>query len=109
MRTKLGQHNRAISGLRELLLVSPPGPTRARLIKALADLEQKDANSVAAEVMVERSRFERQWKRERPSLSPTFYILVGPHPQPGFDMVDLATGGQDLLVEPYATELEPLE
>jgi hypothetical protein len=36
-------------------------------------------------------------------------ILVGPHPQPGFDMVDLATGGQDLLVEPYATELEPLE
>jgi hypothetical protein len=109
MRTKLGQHERAISGLRELLLVTASGPTRERLIAALADLEQRDASSVAAEVLAERYKFERQWRRERPSVSATFYALLGPRLQPGFDMVDLATGGRDLLVEPVVTELEPLE
>jgi hypothetical protein len=108
MRTKLGQHERARAGLRELLLVSSPGPTRERLIAALADLEHKDASSVAADVFVQRSRFEKQWRRERPAVSATFYILLGLRLQRGFDMVDLATGGRDLLVEPDI-ELEPLE
>jgi len=109
MRTKLGQHERAISGLRELLLVTSTGPTRTRLIEALADLQKKDASSVAAEVLTERSRFERLWKRERPSVPQTLYILVGPRLYPGFDMVDLAIGGRGLLVEPDDIELEPLE
>jgi len=92
--------------------VSPalePGPTRERLIAALAELEHKDASSVAAEVFAERSKFEKQWKRERPSVSATFFTLLGPPLQPGFDLMDLATGGRDLLVEPAVIEPEPLE
>jgi hypothetical protein len=109
MRTKLGQHERARAGLRELLLVTSPGPTRERLTAALAELEHKDASAVAAEVFAERSKFEKQWKHERPSVSATFFTLIGPPLQPGFDVVDLATGGHDLLVEPDVTEPEPLE
>jgi len=109
MRTKLGQHERAVAGLRELLLVTPAGSTRERLIASLADLEKRDAASVGAEVLAERSKFERKWRRERPRISATIYTLLGPHLQPGFDMVDLATGGRDLIVEPDAIEPEPLE
>lgn len=110
MRTKLGQHERAVAGLRELLLVTSPGSTRERLIASLAELEKRDASSVAAEVLAERSKFERKWRRERPRISATFYTLLGPRLQPGFDMVDLATGGRDLLAEPdVVVELEPLE
>lgn len=109
MRTKLGQHERAISGLRELLLVTSSGATRERLIAALADLQHRDASSVAAEVLAERQKFEQRWRRERLSVPATFYTLLGPRSRPGFDMVDLATGGRDLLVEPDVSEPEPLE
>jgi hypothetical protein len=109
MRTKLGQHERAAAGLKELLLITSPGPTRARLIAALAQLEKKDASAVAGEILAERFKFERQWKRERPSVPASFYILIGPRLSIGFDMYDLATGGRDLLVEPVDQEPEPLE
>ena len=42
-------------------------------------------------------------------MSATFFVLIGKRPQPGFDMGDLATGGQDLLGEQPAAELEPPE
>lgn len=110
MRTKLGQHERAISGLKELLLVTSPGSTRERLIAKLAELEKRDASSVAAEVLGERRKFDQVWKRERPNLPATLYTILGPRKQPGFDMVDLATGGRNLVVETDVdADLEPLE
>lgn len=104
MRTKLGQHERAVTNLREMLLVTNDEKARQRLIAALADLEAKDAAVVASEIYAERYKFQRKWKAERPSVSPTFYTLLGPRIRPGFDMGDLAVGGRDLST---AEEVDP--
>ncbi len=99
MRTKLGQHERAVANLREMLLVTNDAKARDRLIAALADLEKKDAASVASEIYAERKKFERQWRAERPSVSATFYVLIGKRIVPGFDLGDLATGGIGMTVQ----------
>jgi len=109
MRTKLGEHERAVAGLREMLLVTTDAEARKRLIDALSDLEKKDPPNLPSEVFVERYKLERRWKAERPLIPPTMYILLGAPQRPGFDMYDLATGGRELFVGDDDTALEPLE
>jgi hypothetical protein len=99
MRTKLGEHERAVANLREMLLVTNDAKARQRLFAALADLEEKDASVVASEVYAERYKFERQWRAERPSVPPTLYILIGPRIRPGFSLAELAAGGPELSVQ----------
>lgn len=106
MRTRLGQHQRAAAGLRELLLVTDDHKTRERLLAALAQLEERDAEQIAAEVLLQRHAFERRWKAERPAVNATMYILLGPRTLPGFGMTDLATGGRDLYVHDEDARLE---
>lgn len=109
MRTRLGQHERAVKDLHELILITSDVKARARLIAKLAELEQEDAAAIASEIHAERQQFEVRWLRERPALPPTWYILLGPRPERGFDMGDLATGGRDLLGSDAVEPLEPLE
>ncbi|HWU87682.1 MAG TPA: hypothetical protein VN253_10430, partial [Kofleriaceae bacterium] len=91
LRTRLGQHQRAIDGLREMLLVTSDELARKRLLDKLAELSKQDAAVVAAEVLEARRRFEAAWRRDRPAIPATMYILLGPRPAPGFDLRDLAT------------------
>jgi hypothetical protein len=107
MRTKLGQHERAVSNLREMLLVTNDTKARQRLIAALADLEKKDANVVASEIYAERLKFERKRREERPSVPATFYVLIGPRLRPGFDLGELAIGGNELEVQEQPQLDEP--
>ena len=108
IRTRLGQQDRAIQGLRELLLTTVDQRARKKLLERLAQVEGANADEVAAEVLKARKRFERTWQAERPTVKASLYILVGPRPAPGFDLEDLATGGRDLLtMEPFE-RLEPL-
>ncbi len=110
LRTKLGQHERAVSGLREAMLLTNDPQARARMVEKLAELEHSDATELAAELFDARRQFEGRWKAERPAIPAGLYILIGAHPQPGFDMADLATGGRDLVGAALITErLEPLE
>jgi hypothetical protein len=110
LRTKLGQHDRAVAGLRETLLLTNDPEARQRILDKLAELDHADARELAAELLEARRRFEARWKAERPALTPTMYVLLGPHPAPGFDPADLATGGRDLVGTELLTErLEPLE
>jgi hypothetical protein len=110
MRTRLGQHDRAVEGLHELILITSDVDARKRLIEKLAQLEDRDAAAIAGELDLERQQFEARWLRERPELRPTWYILLGPRIEPGFDLTELATGGLDLLGSEAAPEpLEPLE
>ncbi len=108
LRTKLGQHERAIEGLRETLLVTNDDAARKQILERLAKLESSDSSEIAAEVLGARRAFEARWKAERPSLLQTMYVLIGPRRAPGFDLADLATGGRDLEVQPIE-RLEPLE
>lgn len=107
MRTKLGEHERAVSGLRELILMTSDPKQRQRLIDRLAKLEEQDADSVGAELLAARKDLEDRWHAERPLIPLTYYILLGARLAPGFDMGDLATGGRELATAPIE-RLEPL-
>ena len=108
MQTKLGQRERAITDLRELILVTRDEGSRRALVEKLAKLVDSDSDEVAAEVYEERKRFDSKWKRDRPTIPPEMYILLGPRITPGFDMTDLATGGLDLQTAAPVEKLEPL-
>ncbi len=107
LRTKLGQHQAAVNGLREMLLVTSDEGARRRMIDKLAELEQQDAADIAAEVLGERLRFEREWKAARPGVPPTMYILLGPKLPAAFDLSELAVGGRDLIGS-APDDVEPL-
>jgi hypothetical protein len=109
MRTRLGQHQRAVDGLREMLLVTDDEQVRARLLDKLAQLENASANELAADLLDARRRFEAEWLAARPAVPPTMYLLIGPHPSPSFDLADLATGGRDLVGTQPIDRPEPIE
>jgi hypothetical protein len=104
MRTRLGQHQRAIDGLREMLLITGDATARRRILDKLAELSKTSAEELAIELLDARRRFEAAWKRDRPAVPPTMYLLIGPRPEPGFDPRELATGGRDLLGEQLTEE-----
>jgi hypothetical protein len=108
MQTKLGQRERAITDLREMILVTRDDNSRRALIEKLAKLVDSDADEVAAEVFEERKRFDSKWQHDRPTIPAEMYILLGPRITPGFDMTDLATGGIDLQTVAPPEKLEPL-
>jgi hypothetical protein len=109
MRTRLGQHQRAVDGLREMLLVTDDEAARARLIAKLADLEHDSANELASELLDARRQFEATWQAERPAVPLAMYLLIGPPLAPRFDLGTLATGGRDLVGAQPIERLEPLE
>ena len=107
MRTKLGESQRAEDNLREMLLITQDAKVRARLIEKLAELEQSNADAIAGEVLEMRRHFESEWKRDRPAVPQTMYILLGPPLPKRFDMADLATGGHDIAGAQLPERLEP--
>lgn len=106
--SRLGKRERAITGLREILLLTSDRKARQAIIDQLATLAAGDADEIAAELMAARKQFERAWKAARPALPATFYVLLGPRVEPGFDLTDLATGGRDLIGSEGFERLEPL-
>ena len=109
MRTRLGQHQRAVDGLREMLLTTDDEHARARLLGKLADLERGAATEIASELLEARHRFETAWRTARPAVPASMYVLIGAPLRPGFDLGDLATGGRDLVGAQTVERLEPLE
>lgn len=97
MRTRMGQYDRAVTGLREMLLVSHDDTARANILAKLAELEDKSGDELADELLAARADFEAKWKAERPALPETMYLLLGARPSPRIDMAKLATGGRDLF------------
>ncbi len=109
MRTRLGQHQRAVDGLREMLLVTDDDTARARLLAKLSELESASAGELAAELFEARKRFDREWLATRPAVPSSIYVLLGPPLPPTFDLRSLATGGRDLIGTEPIERLEPLD
>jgi tetratricopeptide (TPR) repeat protein len=95
LRTKLGQEQRAIEGLRELLLLSQSHAVRQRLLEDLARLSDQGSDELASEIFDMRRAFERESKGR--GVNPSMYLSIGPRLQPGFNLTDLATGGSDIF------------
>ena len=109
MRSKLGQQERAIQNLREMILITSDADARKKMIDKLSKLVDSNHDEVAAEITEQRNKFVSAWKRDRPALPPTMYVLIGPRPAPAFSLADLATGGRDLVGTDEPERLEPLE
>jgi hypothetical protein len=107
MRTRLGQHQRAVDGLREMLLVTDDETARARLLAKLADLEHTSENELAAELLEARKRFDAAWLAARPAVPPSMFVLIGAPLPRAFDLAELATGGRDLVGTQPIERLEP--
>ncbi len=107
VRTKLGQQERAVQNLRELAITTTNEESRKNLLLKIAELENADVDAIAIEIDVDRRAFEKRWHAERPAISATNYVVIGPRLSPSFDLGDLATGGRDLIEAP-PEELPPL-
>lgn len=108
LRTKLGEQERAVASIQEALLITDNPATRKRLLETLEQIEAKNADQLIVEVFEQRRKFEHEWKKNRPLMRPTMYLLIGSRLHLDFDMGDLATGGRDLFVE-EEERLEPVE
>lgn len=109
MQSKLGQKQRAIQGLREMILLTPDVDARKRLIDKLASLEDASSEELASELYAEQHKFIEAWKHERPALPASMFVLLGPRLELSFDLTDLATGGRDLVGAQDEEPLEPIE
>jgi hypothetical protein len=107
LRTRLGQHQRAADGLREMLLVTSDEGARARIAKKLGELEHSDAAELAAELQEQRRLFETRWLAERPAVPETMYVLLGAPLPASFDLGDLAAG-PPLVGTDEVERLEPV-
>jgi hypothetical protein len=109
MRTRLGQHQRAVDGLREMLLVTNDDKARARLVAKLAELENGAASELASELLDARRAFESTWLAARPAVPASMYVLIGAPLTAAFDLADLATGGRDLVGTHAIERPEPFD
>jgi hypothetical protein len=80
------------------------------MIDKLAKLENANSAELASELYAEQHKLDAAWQRDRPTLPPTMYVLLGARVAPDFDLAQLATGGHDIVgSEDVVEKLEPLD
>jgi len=87
MRTQLGQRDRAISNLKQVLLNTEDETDRGKLARRLAHLAGQD---VADAILAEVRRFEVAHTRALPMTPTSMYILLGDPPSATIDFDSLA-------------------
>jgi hypothetical protein len=87
MRTKLGQRERALRELREMIYTTLDPTARQTLLRRYALLSSSD--EAAAEIRQEAEAFETAWRRNLPYVPASLYVLLGPHPDPGFRLAEI--------------------
>jgi len=88
LRTRLGQRDRALRELREMILTQTDPAAREQLIAKYRSLASADA----AEVSEAADAFTDEWQRSLPYAPPSLYLLVGPPPPSGIDLAAAAQG-----------------
>jgi hypothetical protein len=104
LRTQLGQREKAVRDLRELIVYTKNPREREAMIQKLAELEAGDAAALDYELEVEADRFDHAWQATRPELPPSSFLVIGPPLAPTFRLEDLAVDrdliGTDDAIEP---------
>lgn len=107
LRSRLGQRQRAVDNLRELMLITDDVDAKKALLEKLQELEHSNADEIAAELYEAKRAFERAWRDGRPAVSASMFVLIGTPTRPGFDLGDLATGGRELTDLNATSEADP--
>jgi hypothetical protein len=92
LRTDLGQKERALKELREMILNTTDETARARLLDRYAALASEGTASALAAAGKE---FEQEWKATAPYAPPAMFVLIGP-PAPVLSPAELARPAVDL-------------
>ena len=87
MRSRLGQHQRALDNLKQMIAMTENAGARRKLVERL----RREAPDLAEELTRERKALEERWQRDMPAVSLDFYILLGPPPPRAFDLRELTT------------------
>ena len=90
MRTKLGQKDRALRALREMILNTEDDGARARL---QAQYAGRASEVESAELATHARELDAEWKRELPYVPRTTYLILGPAPPKALDLESLTNEG----------------
>jgi hypothetical protein len=88
LRTELGQKDRALRELREMILNTDDPEGRKRLEDRYASLADEAARETVAEA---REKLDAAWKNNLPFAPSTLYVLLGPRPAPWPSLQDLTS------------------
>ena len=88
LRSELGQHERALHDLRQVILTTDDEEAREKLITRYNQLASK---TFPEEAMRAYEDFRRRWMEAMPYAPPNMYVLLGDPPAPAFDLEQLAT------------------
>lgn len=88
LRTELGQVERALSELREMILTTDDVEAREKMVERFALLS--DDRDLADELEAASERFDAAWKAEMPYAPPSLYVIIGDEPSPVIDFEELA-------------------
>jgi hypothetical protein len=89
LRTKLGQKEKALRDLREMILITEDEKARAELVRRYAAMASDTASHELAEAAAES---DREWSATLPYAPRSLYILLGPTPSPALDLEKMAAG-----------------
>lgn len=100
-RTQLGQKDRALKELREMILHTEDPKARETLMQRYQGL----LGGMDAALEEADRQFRAEWRSEMPYASPSLYVLVGPRPPAAFELERMAEG-ERFEVEVRETEDE---
>ena len=87
MRSRLGQHQRAIESLRQMVMITDNDEAREKMLERL----RVESPDLAEEVERAAADLEDEWMANMAAVPIDFYILLGPRPSQRIDFRQLAT------------------
>ncbi|WP_428263007.1 hypothetical protein [Haliangium sp.] len=83
LRSKLGQRERALNDLREVILTTDDPKAQADLIRRYRQLAGQE---FPEEMTRAKEAFEARWSAEMSFAPPDLYVILGPRPAPAIDL-----------------------
>jgi hypothetical protein len=87
MRSKLGQYDRALANLRQMIASTGDATAREQMLKRV----RVEDPGLADELVAAGEALEETWQANLPMVPVDFFILLGPKPSPVIDLRRLAT------------------
>lgn len=97
MRTKLGQRERALNELREMIYTTTDATARQTLLRRYALLA--DSDEAAAEIRAAAEAFEREWRAQLPYVPASLFVILGSKAPAGFRVDSFTENGRTVQSE----------